>query len=344
LGYNREHTNFYQKTYGENVGEVSKYFQQVLGTLPVTHPLYQRVAGFAAMGDEFASTRPGSWLIDGIYLQAIYNVTDKLSLLMANRRNRHHSEKHNLNHKFSPKYALTYKLKEDEYFKIIFGKAFRYAAPFEMYANYPQMGWTSTSIIFPEEVKSTEYNWIKQFDENKKSISLTYFDMDLDNYIQAGQDGFENVQGTIKSEGLEFDYSQQQNSKTKWWINGLLGQYDSSALPKSKETIRHGAGAWEKQFAGGIEYQANKRWNFSGWSRFIGYRPGRLDGGDDAIGGVTLHNFGLIYSHSKDHHIRLKISNLFDKDYSTSNYLVANPKMETPPKGREITITYTAKF
>jgi outer membrane receptor protein involved in Fe transport len=344
LGYDREYTNFYQSVYGANVSQVSNFFKQVLPTLPANHPLYGRVAGFAAMGDEFAATRPGSWIVDGIYLQSIYNVNDKLSLLVANRRNEHHTEKDTLGHKYSPKYALTYKLRKDEFVKVIYGKAFRYAAPFEMYAYYPQVGWMSANTIFPEEVESMEYNWVRRFDDGKKEVSLTYFDMDLDNLIQAGQSGYENVRGTIKNKGFEFEYRQEQNEKTTWWVNGLLGEYDSSGIPAVNETMRNGAGSWEKQFTAGAEYRPDKYWGFSAWSKYVGYRPGRPDGGDSAQGGVTVHNLGLSYSHSKEHKVRLEISNLFDKDYKTMNYVVANAKMETPPKGREITVTYTVKF
>jgi outer membrane receptor protein involved in Fe transport len=148
-----------------------------------------------------------------------------------------------------------------------------------------------------------------------------------------------NLTSNKTAKGIEIDYDTRVNDRFAWWAN--------ASFADSNEVIEPGVaggGIWNRQMNLGLDFKADENWSFYTASRFIGPRSPRNDGGDPEVDKVFVHNAGLKYAHSRSSEIRLDAINIFDKEYSTSHATVGTAKMETPPRGRKIFLSYRIKF
>lgn len=322
LGYNREWINAHQKSWGSNVRVLSQYlFDEKLTPL--------------APYDEFDSLPQKSLFTEGIYLQSDWKISERLNFLAANRYNKHEI----VGTGYSPKYALVYQLNKAEYLKVIYGKSFRYPSPFELFNNYVPTGFSGDPNLRAEKIESYEYNWTKSFADGRRNLSVTWFDMDLTDYILPRANLNVNLASIKTSKGIEFDYDTKVNDRFTWWTN--LSFVDTNEV---NEPGVSGGGIWNKLFNFGTDFKAHDNWSFYTASRLIGSRSPRNDGGDPPVSSATTHNVGIKYHHSTDASITLDVINVFDKEYSTSHTTIGSAKMETPPRGRKIFLTYRIKF
>jgi len=318
FGYNNEVVDFVQKTFSPFVNAASLIF-----------------TGRPIPSNEFFNVTPGSITVDGIYLQSIYQISDKVSFLAANRLNNHEL----LGSGYTPKYALTFELGKDEYFKLIWGKAFRYPSPFELFVNLPTVAFRGTTNLQEEKVTSWEYNWVKSFDDGKKNASVTYYDMELKDLLTTNAVNYLNLTGIIKAKGWELEWDQRINDKLGWYTNLTFMDYkDPSAL--------NGAVGGQMKFKGafGLDYKWKENLSIYSNSQWLGERTespaARLPNQPE----VFVHDLGVVYKHGDSHRIRMDVLNILDEDYRTLNYSVNMPKMMTPPRGRRVQLSYQIQF
>lgn len=318
FGYNNEVVDFVQKTFSPFVNAASLIF-----------------TGRPIPSNEFFNVTPGSITVDGIYLQSIYQISDKVSFLAANRLNKHEL----LGSGYTPKYALTFELGKDEYFKLIWGKAFRYPSPFELFVNLPTVAFRGTTNLQEEKVTSWEYNWVKSFDDGKKNASVTYYDMELKDLLTTNAVNYLNLPGIVKAKGWELEWDQRINDKLGWYTNLTFMDYkDPSAL--------NGAVGGQMKFKGafGFDYKWKENLSLYSNSQWLGERtesPAALLPNQPE---VLVHDLGVVYKHGDSHRIRMDVLNILDEDYRTLNYSVNMPKMMTPPRGRRVQLSYQIQF
>ncbi len=317
FGYNYEEIDFVQKTFSPFVNAASLAF-----------------TGRPIPSNEFYNVTPGAITVDGIYLQSIYQVSDKISFLAANRLNKHEL----LGSGYTPKYALTFELGKDEYFKLIWGKAFRYPSPFELFVNIPTVAFRGTTNLQEEKVTSWEYNWVKSFDNGRKNASVTYYDMEMKDLLFTLATNYANVAGIIKAKGWELEWDQRINDKLGWYTNLTFMDYKDPTAP-------NGAGG-QLEFKGafGLDYKWKDNLSLYSNSQWIGERTESPNSRLPNQPEVFVHDLGIVYKHGESHRIRMDILNILDEDYRTLNYSVNMPKMMTPPRGRRVQVSYQIQF
>lgn len=332
FGYNREWVDVYQKTWGAGVRQVSNFLNDFWAGVPGA------LGAPAVLGvyDEFDSLPRKSLFMEGIYLQSDWKISDRLNFLAANRYNRHEI----VGTGYSPKYALVYQLKKDEYLKVIYGKSFRYPSPFELFNDYKTTGFTGSLTLKPELIESFEYNWVKSFNENRSTVSITWYDMDMTDYIVPTANGNDNTKGGARNiSGLEIDYHTRVSDSFAWWANASFAD-----APENIASGAPGGGVWNNQLSLGTDFKIDERWSFYTASNINGARSSRDRDGDFRVEKAYVHNVGLKYAHSNKSEVRVDAINIFDKEYSTSHPTVGTAKMETPPRGRKIFLSYRIKF
>ncbi|MBW7875722.1 MAG: TonB-dependent receptor [Candidatus Cloacimonetes bacterium] len=318
FGYNREEVDFVQKTFSPFVNIASQVF-----------------TGIAIPSNEFFNVTPGSLTMDGIYLQSIYQISDKISFLAANRLNNHEL----LSSGFAPKYALTFELNKDEFFKVIWGKAFRYPSPFELFVNLPTVAFRGNPNLQEEKVTSWEYNWVKSFDNGKKNASVTYYDMELKDLLTTATTNYVNVAGIVKAKGWELEWDQKINDKLGWYTNLTFMDYVDPTAP-------NGIVGGQIKFKGafGFDYKWKENLSLYSNSQWLGERTESPASGLPNQPEVLVHDLGVVYKHGESHRIRMDVLNILDEDYRTLNYSVNMPKMMTPPRGRRVQLSYQIQF
>jgi len=289
--------------------------------------------------------------INGVYLQGTFRLNDRLELLGAYRRN--HNSHFGTTH--TPKFALSYRLGEDEYFKAVHGKAFRYASGHEAFTGIPG-SLNPNPFLKPEKVESLELDYIRSMDEGRKTIELTYFRLKINDFIFQNDrvDQHQNA-GSLISEGFEMDMSTRISDEFKLWFNATVmdmkGEtYISDAGipdPFGRERFGDFTQSTLKRFGAiGFDYDASDRWAVHWASRYRGSQHHRFDlrYGYQPQGSHMIHDLGLEYRHSKDREMRLDIYNLTEKIYGPIDYDIQSVKAQTYPRGRSVRFTYTIKF
>ncbi|MBW7874717.1 MAG: TonB-dependent receptor [Candidatus Cloacimonetes bacterium] len=318
LGYNQENISFGQKTFGSNVNWASSVFTQT--PLP---------------SNEFFSLIPGSLRMEGIYIQGIFKASDKISILAANRRNSHEI----VGNGYTPKYAVTFALNEDEFLKVIWGKGFRYPNPFELFSNIPTVAFRGSVQLREECIESWEYNWSKSMKRGDRQISVTRYDMRLTNLLRASVNTYTNRSGVIHSSGWELEWNEKINHKLQWYTNLNFMNYQDIATAANPMP-----GTMNFNGSLGLDYKIRDNLRLYTTTRYLGERVDDLGIIPANQPPATIHDFGLVYKHSRSRELRLDVLNLLDEDYRTLNYTVSNHKMLTPPRGRRIQISYKIGF
>ncbi len=318
LGFNHERVSFGQRTFGANVNWASRVFTQT--PLPA---------------NEFYSLIPGSIQIEGLYIQGIYKASDKVTLLAANRRNSHQI----VGAGYTPKYAVTFELKKDEFLKVIWGKGFRYPSPFELFSNIPTVAFRGSVNLREETVESWEYNWSKSMKRGDRQISVTHYSMRLTNLLRASANTYTNRNGIIHSKGWEVELSERLNSKTRWYTN--LNFMDYTDITTVTNPM---PGSMKMNGAVGIDHKICKNFSLYTTSRYLGKRQDGSGINPSEQPSALIHDLGLTYQHNKSHQLGIDLLNVLDEDYRSLNYTVSSHKMLTPPRGRRIQLSYKIDF
>lgn len=293
------------------------------------------ILGGAALTGDFDSIQPGSLHYGGVYLQGIYKPNDKWQFLIANRRNSHTV----VGHGYTPKYAVTYELRPDEYLKVMYGKAFRYPSPFELFVNYIPVNFRGSLNIKEEKVEAVEYNWVKSFDNNTKEISLTYYDMELTDFITTQGTSYANNAVPVDSTGWELEWSQKVTDDFSYWLNLTLANY---VEPTS--TFGPVVGEFEKMGAFGLDYTINDRWSLFTSSKYLGKRPMNQTLGLGYQEALDYHDFTLRYNHSKDHVFEAQVLNVFDEEAPSAMTTIPSPKLQAATGGKKFLVRYKVNF
>ncbi|MBW7876603.1 MAG: TonB-dependent receptor [Candidatus Cloacimonetes bacterium] len=318
LGYNQERMSFEQTLHSPNLNTAAN---ALIGT-PVP-------------ANQYYILPPGKLQMDGIYLQSIYKVTDKLTFLAANRRNSHDHIKSG----YTPKYALTYELKQDEFVKVIWGKAFRYPGPFELFYNEPTLNFSGSTALIEEKVESMEYNWSKSFDNGDKYASISYYDMKLTDLVYADVLTYLNQPDQIRAKGWEIEWEQTVSDRLGWFTNlSFMKYHDPSSGNQGKIP-----GQIEFKGSLGLDIKLHEKLNMYTNSRYLGTRQeyGTIYPTQPSS---HIHDIGFVYAHSSNHRLRLDFLNVFDKDYRTIDYARDHHKMAPPPRGRRVQLSYQIEF
>lgn len=316
-GFNREVMHFGQVTSGPNVNAASLIF-----------------TGTPILSNQYENVLPKSLATEGIYLQAMYEVNDRLTLLAANRRNSHSL----LEHGYTPKVALTYKLNEGEYLKLIHGKAFRYPSPFELYSNLRTVSFRGSTNLLDEEVESTELNWTRSFNQERSTLGVTLFDMTMSSLLTPVNSTYQNAAAEVESKGLELEFSHNFDARLKGYGSFTLQDYDELSLTGVSP------GEVQKMGSLGLAWKANRHLDVDLLTRYIGERSHDAATGFAQAGSETVHDIGVTYKHSDQHSLRFFVYNVLDKATTTIYQTVETHRMPTPPRGRMVKFSYRVQF
>ena len=299
-------------------------------------------------------TSPVKSNINGLYLQGTYRFSDRLEVLGAFRRN------HNSHYgpTYTPKFALSYQLDEDEYLKMVWGRAFRYPSGHEAFSFIPG-NLNPNPDLREEEVESFEIDYIRSMDDGRKNLELTYFRLKINDFIFHNSRPAANLMhqnsDSMESEGVELDYSDQVSDELRLWLNAtvmdLKGETyvfdDGSIEPFGRERFGDFTQSTLKRFGSfGADFRPSDRWEFSFGSRYRGKQRNR---GDNRYayhpqGSFFVHDLGITYNHSRDRELRLDIDNLTEKIYRPIEYDIQSSKAQSYFRGRSIRFTYTIRF
>ena len=293
--------------------------------------------------------------INGLYLQGTYRLTDRLELLGALRRN---SNSH-YGSNYVPKLALSYALKENEFFKIIWGRSFRYPSGHEAFTQLPGI-YNPNPDLMEEKVESFEIDYVRSMDGGRKSLELTYFRLKLEDFIfyntrPNANRMHQNAGDLLESEGLEMDFSLTVTDGLKAWLNatvmdlkGPVFSFDNGLTDTlGRERFGDFTQSTLKRFgAVGANWKASDQWQLSYAARYRGYQRHRFE--DRYLympqGSYFVHDLSLTYSHSEDREVTLDIDNLTEKYYQPIDYDIQTNKAQSYPTGRSVRLSYTIRF
>jgi len=164
---------------------------------------------YAYVTDSDTSGLSGKRDVLGIYIQDQYKVTEHLELTLGMRYDRYSDIGQTIN----PRFALVYHTDADigATFKMMYGQAFR--AP----ATNQIQGLVGNSNLKSEKIKTLEFAWLQSFFSDDYKTTLTYFHSWSENKIDTlPAPGFNainrrygNIEGTLKTSGLEFEMQAQ---------------------------------------------------------------------------------------------------------------------------------------
>ncbi len=144
----------------------------------------------------------------GVYLQDQYKINDQLELTLGLRYDRYSDAGETIN----PRFALVYNPDEQlgTTFKLMYGQAFRAPAIDQL------TGFSGSPEIKSEQIKTLELAWLQDFSSDYHT-SLTYFhnwsknkvDLLLTPGLNILNRRYGNLEGTLKTSGLEFEAQAQ---------------------------------------------------------------------------------------------------------------------------------------
>ncbi|MCO4783280.1 MAG: TonB-dependent receptor [Candidatus Cloacimonetes bacterium] len=275
--------------------------------------------------------------IHDYYLQLSYDVSDRLRVYLADRRNSNSL----FDSEHTPKGSFVYKVKRGHTIKGSIGKAFRYPDAVERFIDVPWMLLKPNANLKPEEVSSQEISYVRKLDEDTKELSFTYFHLVQENLIdvlaKATKVIYENTKG-CSSEGVEWRFSKLEK-KYNAYLSGTFLRVQS--LQNLQAPI---SGNFTHKYNFGLDYGVSDRFRIYGNSRFQGSMIGDINDLYAKRGGYAVHNFGIKYIHSKERSFQVDIFNAFDKNYKYSDYSGLSADPISIPSGRNVLLSYKVQF
>lgn len=263
----------------------------------------------------------------GSYLQLSHNYNDRVKVVISGRYDTHKLLKSSK----SPKLAISYKIKNEEYLKLTWGRAFRYPNAIDLF----QVSNQRLDPRFEQQI-SKEVTWSKKYN-SESSLSITLFDVrHLHNRSEIRQIGI-NASSSSRTTGLEAEFKSHLSKSSKYYINlTLLDSVDDGNAQQAADL--------SEMISVGVDYSFNNSWKLFLDSKFTGARGGSFDRSISGFGGYTLHNVSIQKKLNSNRSVDLKVSNLGDKKYPTAIVEVIGFKIPTPTKGRRVTVSYKIKF
>ena len=230
-----------------------------------------------------------------IYLTNINNF-DKLVLTESLRRD----DYTNFGSKYTAKVGAKYFLNKDLSFTANYGTA--YNAPSIIQILNP---WgVSNSNLTPEKTKGYDLTI------TYKSLSITYFNNDVDNLISWSGSAYDNIEGTSKLKGYEAKYTKDIATDTLLSLN--------YTHLNAKNAYKQDLGRRPKDQVGfALDYYGFDKLHINLNGIYIGKRYDGTGKTGQETGNYTLFNTVLNYEINKNFSTYLKVDNLFNKYYQT---------------------------
>lgn len=324
-GYNFERSNFQATSRGQ-----ANLIPGVIRFLP---PAW--IPGLTT--DPYAIVAKNQSYIHDYYLQLSYDVSDKLRVYLADRKNSNSL----FESEHTPKASFVYQIKQGHTLKGSVGKAFRYPDAVERFIDIPWMLLKPNPNLKPEEINSQELSYIRKLDDDKKEVSISYFHLEQKNLIdiqkQATRVIYENIEG-FSSEGIEWKFSMLEKSYNAYVSGTFL------RLQSLKNVNKRISGNFMQNYNFGIDYGISERIRLYANSRFQGSQVGGENNVNIKKGGYAVHNLGLKYIHSKDRSFQIDIFNAFNKKYSFNDYSGLSGEAISIPRARNILLSYKVQF
>ena len=304
------------------------------GNLVAASAILNQALGFPLATGVSASVPPGSLRYGGLYIQGTWKLKGGHELLLAGRQNNHTT----LGDLFVPKLGYSHLLSPKARLKLIYGKAFRYPAPFELSFNAPMLNFVGNPNLRPEEIESSEVELHYEFQDSKNSsLRLLLFDNDLTNFINVTTTSYVNLE-VSESRGMEIELSQQIGSKDEYSLSYSRMLYErhpgdgyiESIVPHMWQFL------WKHRF--------DERWSTNHYFRFLGKRPNKSIFTPTYKGASHFHDLVIRYKHSKNRSFRLKIHNLFDEQVYADTLTQSSPRIAPATGRRKATLAYQIKF
>ncbi|PCJ20006.1 MAG: hypothetical protein COB02_05245 [Candidatus Cloacimonadota bacterium] len=254
----------------------------------------------------------------GFYLQSSFQYNDKLNFIVSNRYNRHKL----LNNYQSPKLSISYQLKQQEYLKFSWGKAFRYLNGIELFQSLNQQ----LDSRFEKEL-SKELTWVKKYN-NFKNLSLTYFQVKHLHNRSKLRILRLNQRAESQIKGIEAEFKSKLNKDNNYYLNLTLLSTGNTEASLSK------------MLSFGLEFKLLKKYSFHLDSKYTGSRSDNIS----KFGGFTIHHLNIQKKLKKKSSIKLQISNLTNKKYPSTIIEPIGFKVPSPSKGRRVLLSYNLKF
>lgn len=131
------------------------------------------------------------------YTELLYDITDDVRLTLGGRYD-HFSD---VGDTLSPRVGTTWQVNENNYFKVMYGEAFRAPTFAELY-NQNNLAVVGNPDLNPETIKTFELSYSNS-DIDNMDITLTYFQNDITNIINIDSNGKHQNSGNIETQGLE---------------------------------------------------------------------------------------------------------------------------------------------
>ncbi|WAT00757.1 catecholate siderophore receptor Fiu [Rouxiella chamberiensis] len=174
----------------------------------------------------------------------------------------------------------------------------------------------------PQKAKTTEVGSKWEFMDKRLQLAAAVFRTQIDNDVEANDDGTYSQYGSKRVEGYEL--SATGNITPAWQVMAGYTQQHASVKTGAVETAegssslpytpKHAFTLWN-------QYQVSDAWSVGGGARYVG---GLSRGTDGAIGtpsyteGYWVADAKVGYAINRNVDLQLNVYNLFDKDYVAS--------------------------
>jgi len=185
-----------------------------------------------------------------------------------------------------------------------------------------------------KDIKTQKYNFYTTeavFAFNKSKFSITYHNVEIEDFIYFAPIGFINVDHKIKTEGLIFDYKYQISKNNKMVFNYYF--------TKSSEDINNSDKGGYIKFMG--NYSKFEYFSSLIYKNKFEFRP--EDSNHISVDASYNLNVGATYNYNKDISISLKGENLLDKS-TKSLFTDGFPGTNTAIKDFDRTVSLTFKL
>lgn len=271
-----------------------------------------------------------------LFVQDTWDISEKWQLTTGVRYDRYSDFGNTIN----PRLAVVWKPNEDWTAKLLYGRAFRAPAFFELYNQNNPVALGNPSLD-PETIETTElafnYNVTKNF-----NLGVNLFSYQLTDAIRFIPDSTGNAQaqnsGNKEGEGFELEAEWKVSDKFR-----LVGNY--AFQNSNDDTGMQVANAPKNQAYVRTDWQFIPEWHVNTQINWVGERPRALGDTRSALDNYTMVDLTVYGKLRNDLSIKASIRNLLDSEaYEPSagpNYQIAN---DLPLAGRSYYLELEYQF
>ncbi|WP_273520868.1 TonB-dependent receptor plug domain-containing protein [Rhodosalinus sediminis] len=202
--------------------------------------------------------------------------------------------------------GVAHRLREDLTLRAVAGTGYRAPSLFERYSRYAD----TTTTLKPETSESYEIGLEKAL-RNGGEVKATLFYTEIDDRIGYEGGGYNQVDGTTVTQGLEISGVYDVTDRVT-----LTGSYTYTDTEEEGETL---ARVPRHDLVLGASADLSDKWSATGEIRRVAdIEASEFAPADNKVGDYTLVNLGVGYDVTDTAELYLRVENALDEDYETA--------------------------